>query len=493
METKLLELKNISKSFGPTKALSGVSFDLNRGEIHCLVGENGAGKSTLIKMLAGIHTPDAGEIYMNGSQVQIDSPNVSESLGISVVHQELMLCTDLTVAENIFLGTEAKKGAFLDKRTQIKRTKELLAEIDPGVDPNAVVNTLSNGKKQIVEIARAASHGKNVVVFDEPTSSLSREETDNLFRIVEGLRDKGIGIIYISHRLDEIFRLADKVTILRDGQTVGTLVGDEITEQTIVEKMVGRNIENYYTRNQKPTEEKLFEAEHVSGGVIRDASFYVKKGEILGFYGLIGAGRTELMRLIYGVDKIENGVLRMEGKEFVPKNTTDAKKHGVSYLPEDRKNEGLFLRESIGFNMSICTLDQIIKNFRVNKKREGELVSEYGTSMKLKMASVDQQVQSLSGGNQQKVLIGRELAVLKKMLILDEPTRGIDVGAKADIYRLLDDLTAEGFGIVLVSSELQEIVGMCDRVYVMRDFKISGCLNKEEINQVSIMNCAIGA
>ena len=493
METKLLELKNISKSFGPTKALSGVSFDLNRGEIHCLVGENGAGKSTLIKMLAGIHTPDAGEIYMDGKRVQVNSPSMSESLGISVVHQELMLCTDLTVAENMFLGTEPAKGIFLDRRAQLKQAKELLAEIDPSVDPNAVVNSLSNGKKQIVEIARAASHGKNVVVFDEPTSSLSREETDNLFRIVEGLRDKGVGIIYISHRLDEIFRLADKVTILRDGHTVGTLVGDQIIESTIVEKMVGRSIDNYYTRNNKPTEEKLLEAEHISGGVIRDASFYVKKGEILGFYGLIGAGRTELMRLIYGVDKMESGILRMEGAEFKPRNTTTGKKYGVSYLPEDRKNEGLFLRESISFNMSICTLDQVIKNLHVDKKRENELVAKYGDIMNLKMASVNQQVQALSGGNQQKVLIGRELSVLKKVLILDEPTRGIDVGAKADIYSLLDELTAEGYGIILVSSELQEVVGMCDRVYVMRDYKISGCLNKEEISQVSIMNYAIGA
>ncbi len=492
MSTKLLELKNIKKFFGPTKALNGVSFDLNPGEVHCLVGENGAGKSTLIKILAGLHKPDGGEVYMNGSLVQIDSPNVSEALGIRVVHQELNLCEHLTVAENIFLGNESKKGIFLDKRGQVQKAREVLEEIDPSISANVIVQTLSTGKRQITEIARAVSGSTNVIIFDEPTSSLSDAETNKLFTIVENLRDKGIGVIYISHRMEEIFRLADRVTVLRDGESVGTLMKEEVEKDRIVSMMVGRNLTNYYVRNNKASDEILFEAENVSGGIIPNASFYVRKGEILGFSGLIGAGRTELMRLIFGIDEKNSGTFRMEGKEIKLNSPKDAVQNGITYIPEDRKLEGLFLEKSIGFNTSICSLTQIIKKFRVNRKAEQDMVMRYGNRMKLKMASHNQEVRALSGGNQQKVLIARWLTVSKKVIILDEPTRGIDVGSKADIYRILDELSGQGYGIILVSSELQEIIGMCDRVYVMRDSKITGCLEKEEIDQVAIMNYAMG-
>ncbi len=492
MSTKLLELKNIKKFFGPTKALNGVSFDLNPGEVHCLVGENGAGKSTLIKILAGLHKPDGGEVYVNGNPVHIETPNISEALGIRVVHQELNLCEHLTVAENIFLGNESKKGIFLDKREQVKKAREVLREIDPGINANAVVQTLSTGKRQITEIARAVSGSTNVIIFDEPTSSLSDAETNKLFTIVENLRDKGIGVIYISHRMEEIFRLADRVTVLRDGESVGTLLKEEIEKDKIVSMMVGRNLTNYYIRNHKASDEILFEVENVSGGMISNAGFYVRKGEILGFSGLIGAGRTELMRLIFGIDEKNFGTFRMEGKEIKLNSPKAAVQNGVTYIPEDRKLEGLFLEKSIGFNTSICSLAQIIKKFRVNRKAEQDMVMRYGNRMKLKMASHNQEVRALSGGNQQKVLIARWLTVSKKVIILDEPTRGIDVGAKADIYRILDELSGQGYGIILVSSELQEIIGMCDRVYVMRDSKITGCLEKEEIDQVAIMNYAMG-
>lgn len=492
MSTKLLELKNIKKFFGPTKALNGVSFDLNPGEVHCLVGENGAGKSTLIKILAGLHKPDGGEVYIKGKLEQIDSPNVSEALGIRVVHQELNLCEHLTVAENIFLGNESKKGIFLDKREQVKRAREVLKEIDPSINANAVVQTLSTGKRQITEIARAVSGSTNVIIFDEPTSSLSDAETNKLFTIVENLRDKGIGVIYISHRMEEIFRLADRVTVLRDGESVGTLTKEEVEKDKIVSMMVGRSLTNYYIRNNKASDEILFEAENVSGGIIPNASFYVRKGEILGFSGLIGAGRTELMRLIFGIDEKSSGVFRIEGKEVKLNSPKTAVQNGITYIPEDRKLEGLFLEKSIGFNTSICSLEQIIKKFHVNRKVEQDLVDKYGNKMKLKMTTSNQEVRALSGGNQQKVLIARWLTVSKKVIILDEPTRGIDVGSKADIYKILDELAGQGYGIILVSSELQEIIGMCDRVYVMRDSKITGCLEKEEIDQVSIMNYAMG-
>ena len=492
MESKLLELKNIKKFFGPTKALNGVSFDLERGEIHCLVGENGAGKSTLIKTLAGLHKPDGGEIFVEGKRVQIESPNVSEALGISVVHQELNLCEDLTVAENIYLGNESQKGFFLDKHAQIQRAKELLKDIDPSIEPSAVVRTLSTGKRQITEIARAVSGDTKIIIFDEPTSSLSDSEAEKLFAIVEDLRDKGIGIIYISHRMEEIFRLANRVTVLRDGESIGMLMGDEIEKERIVSMMVGRSLANYYVRNNKPGTDILFEANHVSGGLIRDVSFNVRKGEILGFSGLVGAGRTELMRLVFGIDEKTSGTFRMDGKEVVIKKPRDAIRCGITYVPEDRKLEGLFLEKSISFNTSICSLKEIIRHLHVNKKTEKEIVDKNGKRMKLKMASAEQEVRALSGGNQQKVLIARWLAVSNKIIILDEPTRGIDVGAKADIYKILDELAGQGFGIVLVSSELQEIVGMCDRVYVMHDSRITGCLEKDEINQVAVMKYATG-
>lgn len=492
METKLLELKNIKKFFGPTKALNGVSFDLKRGEIHCLVGENGAGKSTLIKTLAGLHKPDSGEIYIEGKVVHIDSPNESEALGISVVHQELNLCEDLTVAENIYLGNESRKGLFLDKKAQLKRAESLLKEIDSSIDPSAVVRALSTGKRQITEIARAVSGDTKIIIFDEPTSSLSEAESENLFSIVEDLRKKGIGIIYISHRMEEIFRLADRVTVLRDGESVGMLCGNEIEKERIVSMMVGRSLANYYIRNNQPGTEVLFEAEHVSGGLIRDVSFCVRRGEILGFSGLVGAGRTELMRLIFGVDAKTSGIFRMEGREIVINSPRDAIRQGITYVPEDRKQEGLFLEKSISFNTSICSLNEIIRHLSVNRKAEKELVDKNGARMRLKMASPEQEVRALSGGNQQKVLIGRWLTVSNKIIILDEPTRGIDVGAKADIYKILDELAGQGFGIVLVSSELQEIVGMCDRVYVMHDNRITGCLEKQEIDQVSVMKYATG-
>lgn len=489
---KLLELMNISKSFGHTKALSGVSFDLSRGEVHCLVGENGAGKSTLIKVLAGIYKPDAGEVRIDEQTMRIDTPNDSERLGISVVHQELMLCLDLTVAENIFLGKESRKGVFLDKRAQVNKAKEVLREIDPTINAEAIVATLSTGKRQVTEIARAVSGGARIVVFDEPTSSLSNEETEKLFSIIGDLRAKGIGVIYISHRMEEIFRLADRVTVLRDGASVGTLAGAEICREKIIAMMVGRELESFYVRNNKPSDQVLFEVKDLSGGIIKKTSFNVKAGEILGFSGLVGAGRTELMRQVFGVDPRDSGTFYMEGKEVTLKSPADAIGQGIAYVPEDRKQEGLFLGKSIGFNMSLCKLDEIIKHLHVNTKVENEIVTKYGSAMKLKMDNMDQEAQALSGGNQQKVLIGRWLAVAKKVLILDEPTRGIDVGAKADIYRMLDELSGKGYGIIIISSELQEIIGMCDRVYVMRDQEIAGCVEKDDISQVSIMNYAMG-
>lgn len=487
----LLELKNVTKSFGTTIALSGVSFDLKPGEVHALCGENGAGKSTLINLLGGIHQPNSGTILVEGKEVKITNPNISRDLGISVVHQELLICEDLTVAENIFLGNEFVKGKLLDKAAQRSAAADALAKCDANIDPDAIVRTLSTANKQIVEISRAVSAGAKCVIFDEPTSSITERDTEKLFGIIGRLKASGVGVIYISHRLEEIFRLADRVTILRDGQSVATLTGSDINQDTIVRMMVGRELSQYYIRNNKPGEKIIFEAEHISGEKVNDSSFYVKEGEIIGFAGMVGSGRTELMRIIFGVDKKQTGTVKVDGKTVEITGPRSAVKNGIVYLPEDRKKEGLFLRMPVRFNTTITSLKEFMHGLSVNSAKEKELSLRYANPLRLK-ATQEQNVIALSGGNQQKVLMGRWLNVAQKIIILDEPTRGIDVGAKSDIYRILDELSAEGYGIVIVSSELQEIVGMCDRVYVMRNHTIAGCVEGSSITQEEIMKIAAG-
>jgi len=491
MASVLLELKNITKSFGTTVALSNVSFDLRPGEVHALVGENGAGKSTLINLLGGIHQPNDGTIIVEGKEVKIHGPNDARALGISVVHQELMICEHLTVAENIFLGEEFLKGGFLDNAAQRKAAEAALERVGAEFSADEIVRKLSTANRQIVEITRAVSAGAKCVIFDEPSSSITEKDTEKLFAIVKKLRSEGIGVIYISHRLDEIFELADRVTVLRDGQTVGTIQGDEINRDNIIRMMVGRDLSQYYIRNNKPSEEVVFEVENISGEKVNDSSFFVRKGEIVGFAGMVGSGRTELMRIIYGVDKKDTGTIRVCGNECVIKNPASAIAQGIVYLPEDRKKEGLFLRASVKYNASIASVNEFISNLRVDKTKESEIGLRYAAPLHLK-ATQDQPMFSLSGGNQQKVLMARWLNVAQKIIILDEPTRGIDVGAKADIYRILDELTAKGYAIIMVSSELQEIVGMCDRVYVMRDHAIAGCVEGEDITQIKIMEIAAG-
>lgn len=487
----LLELKDVTKCFGTTVALSGISFDLKPGEVHALCGENGAGKSTLINLLGGIHQPNSGTILVEGKEEKITNPNVSRSLGISVVHQELLICEDLTVAENIFLGNEYVKRGLLDKEAQSKAAAEALAKCDANIDPDAIVRTLSTANKQIVEISRAVSAGAKCVIFDEPTSSITERDTEKLFGIIERLKAAGVGIIYISHRLEEIFRLADRVTILRDGQSVATLRGADINQDTIVRMMVGRDLSQYYIRNNKPGEKRILEAEHISGEKVNDSSFYVKEGEIVGFAGMVGSGRTELMRVIFGVDKKQTGTVKVDGKVVEITGPNSAVKNGIVYLPEDRKKEGLFLRMPVRFNTTITSLREFMHGLSMNRAKEQELSLRYAEPLRLK-ASQEQNVLALSGGNQQKVLMSRWLNVARRIIILDEPTRGIDVGAKSDIYRILDDLSAKGYGIVIVSSELQEIVGMCDRVYVMRNHCIAGCVAGRNVTQEEIMKIAAG-
>ncbi len=491
MAETLLELKHVTKNFGNTVALSDVSFDLKAGEVHALCGENGAGKSTLINILGGIHKPTEGQIIVEGKEVKINGPKDAAALGISIVHQELLICEDLTVAENIFLGEEFVKGRFLDKKAQMEATEEALKAVDAEFSADEVVRRLSTANRQIVEITRAVSANAKCVIFDEPTSSITEKDTENLFRIVKKLRENGVGIIYISHRLDEVFELADRVTVLRDGQTVGTITGDDINQDTLVSMMVGRKLDQFYIRDGKPTDEVIFEVENISAEKVNSSSFYVKKGEIVGFAGMVGSGRTELMRVIYGIDPKDTGTVKVGGKEVHITGPASAVQNGIIYLPEDRKGEGLFLRMSVRDNTTITSLKRFINKLRIDHKTEEEIATKYAKPLRLK-ATMDQMVQSLSGGNQQKVLMARWLNVAEKIIILDEPTRGIDVGAKADIYRILDGLAQDGYAIVMVSSELQEIVGMCDRVYVMRNHRIAGCVEGEDITQVKIMEIAAG-
>ncbi|MBR3126357.1 MAG: sugar ABC transporter ATP-binding protein [Mogibacterium sp.] len=491
MAETLLELKHVTKNFGNTVALSDVSFDLRAGEVHALCGENGAGKSTLINILGGIHKPTKGQIFVDGKEVKINGPRDAAALGISVVHQELLICEDLTVAENIFLGEEFMKGRFLDKKAQVEAAEEALRSVDAEFSADEVVRKLSTANRQIVEITRAVSAKAKCVIFDEPTSSITEKDTENLFRIVKKLRENGVGIIYISHRLDEVFELADRVTVLRDGQTVGTITGDDINQETLVSMMVGRKLDQFYIREGKPTDEIALEVEGITAEKVNESSFFVKKGEIVGFAGMVGSGRTELMRVIYGIDPKDTGTIKVNGQVVNIDSPSSAVKAGIIYLPEDRKGEGLFLRMSVRDNTTITSLKEFMNNLRIDHKKEEEIANKYTKPLRLK-ATMDQMVQSLSGGNQQKVLMARWLNVAEKIIILDEPTRGIDVGAKADIYRILDGLAQQGFAIVMVSSELQEIVGMCDRVYVMRNHRIAGCVEGENITQVKIMEIAAG-
>ena len=491
MAETLLELKHVTKNFGNTVALSDVSFDLRAGEVHALCGENGAGKSTLINILGGIHKPTKGQIFVEGKEVKINGPRDAAALGISVVHQELLICEDLTVAENIFLGEEFMKGRFLDKKAQVEAAEEALRSVDAEFSADEVVRKLSTANRQIVEITRAVSAKAKCVIFDEPTSSITEKDTENLFRIVKKLRENGVGIIYISHRLDEVFELADRVTVLRDGQTVGTITGDDINQETLVSMMVGRKLDQFYIREGKPTDEIALEVEGITAEKVNESSFFVKKGEIVGFAGMVGSGRTELMRVIYGIDPKDTGTIKVNGQVVNIDSPSSAVKAGIIYLPEDRKGEGLFLRMSVRDNTTITSLKEFMNNLRIDHKKEEEIANKYTKPLRLK-ATMDQMVQSLSGGNQQKVLMARWLNVAEKIIILDEPTRGIDVGAKADIYKILDGLAQQGFAIVMVSSELQEIVGMCDRVYVMRNHRIAGCVEGENITQVKIMEIAAG-
>lgn len=494
MSGTLLEMKNIHKRFPGVYALRNVNFELRAGEVHGLLGENGAGKSTLMKVLAGIYDVDEGEIYIDGRKVEINDVKDSQKAGVSIIHQELVLVPYMSVAENIFSGREpVGKLGFVKKDEMLAQAQRLLDSFDLGIDASRLVADLNIAQRQMVEIARAISFNSKILVMDEPTSSLTEKEVEFLFKTIESLKAKGVGIVYISHRMAELFRITDRITVMRDGQYIGTRVTKETNVDELISMMVGRELTDYYHRTFHELGEVALEVKNLTrNGVFKDVSFNLRKGEILGFSGLVGAGRSEIMKAIFGLDPIDSGEIYIEGKKVEIKSPRDAMNLGIALVPENRKDEGLILKSSVGYNMTLRVLDEFIKFIRVNRAKENEIIDTYVQELGIKTPSRSQSVANLSGGNQQKVVIAKWLAAKPKILILDEPTRGVDVGAKAEIYAIMNNLVQTGVSIIMISSELPEIINMSDRVAVVHNGSIKGILNKDELSQEKIMHLATG-
>ncbi|MBR6164798.1 MAG: sugar ABC transporter ATP-binding protein [Clostridia bacterium] len=488
-------MKHISKEFPGVKALQNVDFQLLPGEIHALLGENGAGKSTLIKVLGGIYIAEEGEIFIDGKPVNINNVNAARDNGISIIHQELVQVPHMTVAENIFLGREPMGKFGIDTRKMIRESQAMLDRFDLGINAADEIYDLSIAQQQMVEIVKAISFNCRILVMDEPTSSISDREVEQLFEIMRNLVKQGVGIIYISHKMSELNEVCDRVTVLRDGTYVGTRVVAETTKDELIALMVGRELDQYYTRDHVKDTEVVLKCDHIDDGKkhhkrVNDVSFEVRKGEIVGFAGLVGAGRSETMQCVFGLTHGSTGSIMLDGKPVTIKTPVDAMNYGISLVPENRKVEGLYHIQSVSFNSTIEVLHRFISKLIVNTKLEREITQEFIDKMNTKTPSQEQAVTNLSGGNQQKVMIGRWLATEPKILILDEPTRGVDVGAKAEIYEIMNELTKQGVSIIMISSELPEIINMADRVYVMYDGRITGCIDYENVSQEAIMKLA---
>lgn len=490
-EKILLQMKNITKTFPGVKALDNVSVDVRAGEVHALLGENGAGKSTLIKVLGGIYHADSGEIFIDGQKVEINTVQDAEKNGISIIHQELVLVPYMTVAENIFLGKEIMSGRFVNRKAMEKKAQELLDEYHMHVNAGDLLVKLTIAQQQMVEIVKAVSTDAKIIVMDEPTSSISDNEVEQLFGIIRDLTSRGVGIIYISHKMSELQQICDRVTVMRDGTYVGTRDVKTTSNDELIAMMVGRQLTSYYTRDYQKGGEVILKAEHISDGdMAKDVSFEAKKGEILGFAGLVGAGRSETVKAIFGLGKHRSGKVYIDGKEVHISSPVDAMKHGLALVPEDRKLDGLYMVQDITYNTSIEVLGDFMHGISVDRKKEEEITQKYIDMLSIKTPSQAQRAGNLSGGNQQKVMIGRWLATRPKILILDEPTRGVDVGAKAEIYAIMNDLAKQGMTIIMISSELPEIINMSDRVYVFSEGVVTGCLDHSEVSQEAIMKLA---
>lgn len=488
MKNYRLEVRNLHKRFPGVYAIKGVSFQVAPGEVHALVGENGAGKSTLMKMITGEYTPDEGEIFHNGEQIKPKSIADSQKKGISMIHQELAPLPDMTIADNIFLGQEIMNGKFLNDHEMIEQTKDILREYGMDFDPRLKVGRLSVAQIQMLEIIKAVRKNADIIIMDEPTSSLSDEESQKLFRIIKELTDKGVSIIYISHRLEEILKLTDRITVLRDGEYIKTVNAKGVTQNELVEMMVGRSLDQIYPKEKVGIGDVVFEARNLCRkDVFNNISFQVHAGEILGFSGLVGAGRSEIMNAIFGLDKLDSGQIFMDGQEIKVRSPQDAIKNKIALVSEDRKIYGLVLCRSIKENISLPNLPKLHKKLFINSAKEKNAVEDYRKSLGIKCATTNVAVGTLSGGNQQKVVLAKWLQSEPKLLILDEPTRGIDVGAKAEIHQLLRKLSNEGISIVVISSEMPETVGVCDRVVVINVGKVVGEIAGDELTQNQIV------
>ena len=489
-----LQVKELRKSFPGVLALKGVSLTLEQGEVLALIGENGAGKSTLMKILAGVQPADEGEFEVKGEMVSFRSVNDAMSRGIALIHQELNLCGNLDLASNIFLGREPVRGGLIDESTMRQEARKFLDLVGLDLPVETIAGTLPIGKQQLVEIAKALSSDARVLIMDEPTSSLSQKETETLFGVVKDLRRKGISVIYISHRLGEVIELADRVTVFRDGENAGDLSGEEINHDNMVKLMVGRELSEFYDRRAHQPGAIILNVDQVSTPAFPGSpiSIEVKSGEIVGIAGLVGAGRTELLQTIFGVTPAVSGTIKVRGEVISIDNPRTAIEAGLALAPEDRKQHGLVLPMSVRENSSLPSLRRDASRGFLNDEAEDKLTQVAVESMKIKTPNNEQIARFLSGGNQQKIVLGKWLAMQPKLLMLDEPTRGIDIGAKREIYKLMEKLAGEGMAILFVSSEMEEVLGMSDRAYVMHEGKISGELNRDQLSEEAIMNLATG-
>jgi len=490
MTEYLLKMENISKIFPGVKALNQVGLKIEKGEIHALLGENGAGKSTLMKILGGIHKPDEGDIYFAGEKINDITPDISKRLGIGFVHQELNLAEDLSVAENIFMGRLPEKGlGIIDYKKLHEDATQVLNDLETSFTSKVLVSNLTTANKQLVEIAKAISLDAQVIIFDEPTTSLSDKDVENLFKIIRRLQKKGVASIYVSHRMNEIFEICEKATVLRDGCYIDTVDLKDVDINQIIKMIVGRELSDFYPEKSATIKEVFLEVADLSdsNGKVKNISFHARKGEILGFSGLVGAGRTEVMRLLFGADPSQSGVIKIDGKIVNISSPVAAINSGICLLTEDRKHQGLALGMSVLDNINLTQLD----TFVLNKKKMTDVAKKYKESLKIKVHNVAQAASSLSGGNQQKIVLGKWLNKDASIFIFDEPTKGIDVGAKTEIYEIINDLAKKGKTIIVISSEIPELLGIADRIYVMCEGRITGELSREDANPESIMELSI--
>ena len=489
----ILTMEGIDKSFPGVHALDHVNLEVRRGEVHALMGENGAGKSTLMKVLTGIYTKDSGTITYEGKEVEFHGPKEAQEAGIVIVHQELNMMNHLTVAQNIFIGREFMKGGIIDDAKMNEESKKLFEQLGIKIDPTEKMGNLTVGKQQMCEIAKAISHKAKVIIFDEPSAALTEAEIDELFKIIRDLRDQQLGIVYISHRMDEIKVITDRVTVMRDGGYVGTLITKDCTKDDIINMMVGRVIyEDPKTQSMvAPDAPVVLKVEHLNAGkMVQDVSFELHKGEILGFSGLMGAGRTETARALFGADPKESGDIYVNGKKVDIRSPKDAVALGIGYLSEDRKRYGIVVDKSVAENSTMAHLKNFVKGLFIDKKKEVAATQDYIKRLNTKTPSTDQLVVNLSGGNQQKVVLAKWLVKDCDILIFDEPTRGIDVGAKSEIYHLMNELVAQGKSIIMISSEMTEILRMSDRIVVMCEGKKTAEIDIAGATQESIMHAA---